>query len=179
MFSHRLSENLKLVLAEPHLAEAIYGEADRSRASLSRWLPWAADNSLENTRTWIRLSQEQYAKGGGFQAVILEKEEVAGVVGYVYARSGRAELGYWLRDGFRGRGIMSRAVQAVAEDAHSRLKIHRLELLCEVENTASRAIPERLGIPLEGVMRGWTSRGDRRVDVALYSRLAGDGWGER
>ena len=175
MFSHPLSASLKLVPAEPELADAIYGEADRSRASLSAWLPWAPQNSLENTRQWTRLSMEQWARGQGFQAVILENEQVAGVVGYVYARDRRAELGYWLGDAFRGRGIMTRAVRAIAEDAHTRLGIHRLEIVCRVENTASRAIPERLGIPLEGILRGWSGTPER-FDVALYARVAGDPW---
>lgn len=174
MFRAVLSPTVTLVMAEPHLAEAIYAEADRSRASLQVWLPWAENNSLETTQAWIKASMAQYSRGEGFQAVILDQGEVAGTVGYVYARSGRAELGYWLGDRFRGRGLMTMAVRAMAEDAHTRLKIHRVEILCVTGNRASRAVPERLGIPLEGVMRGWWNQG--KADVALYARVTGDPW---
>ncbi|HNC95795.1 MAG TPA: GNAT family protein [Myxococcota bacterium] len=178
MFSYRLSDSLSLVMAEPALAEAIYAEADRSRATLMPWMPWAEHNSLDGTRAWIRASQEQWARNEGFQAVILEHGQVAGVVGYVYARAGRAELGYWLGEGFRGRGIMARAVRVVAEDAHTRLNIHRVEVLCRVDNLRSRAVAERLGIPLEGILRGWWPDAQGRHDIALYARIATDPWTE-
>lgn len=176
MFTAQLSPELTLVKPEPSMAEAIYAEADRSRESLLPWMPWAEHNSLDGTLTWIRASQEQWARNEGFQAVILENGIVAGVVGYVYRRGGRAELGYWLGEAFRGRGIMSRAVYAVAEDAHERLKIHRVEILCRVDNLRSRAVPERLGIPLEAILRGWWGDKEGRHDIAMYARIATHPW---
>ncbi len=178
MFTYRLSDSLSLVMPEPGMAEAIYAEADRSRSTLMPWMPWAEHNSLEGTHAWIRASQEQWARNEGFQAVILENGEVAGVVGYVYARSGRAELGYWLGEAFRWRGIMRRAVRVVAEDAHTRLKIHRVEVLCRVDNLRSRSVAESLGIPLEAIMRGWWPDKEGRRDIALYARIATDPWAE-
>lgn len=177
MFSVSIGDNLKLVPAELSLVEAIYAEADRSRATLVPWMPWAENNSIEGTRTWVRLSMEQWARGDGFQAVILERGVVAGVVGYVYARGGRGELGYWLGEAFRGRGIMTRAVRFMMEDAHTRLKIHRMEVRCHLDNAPSRAVPIRLGIPQEAVLRGWLGEKGGRHDIALYARIATDPWG--
>ena len=51
----------------------------------------------------------------------------------------------------------------------------RVEIRADVENLASRAIPERLGFQLEGVMRqSYRVVGERYSDDAVYSLLASD-----
>lgn len=51
-------------------------------------------------------------------------------------------------------------------------RLHRIEMQVAVENTASRAIPERLGFHLEGVRREshWIST--RFLDHSVYGLLA-------
>lgn len=174
MFKHVLSPQLYMEPVDRHHIPALFAETDRSRASLSPWLPWAPHHTIANTRDYVEGKLRQHAEGRGFDCVIFYEGEVAGVVGHVGIRGRRSELGYWLGDRFVGKGIMTSCVRAVTQDAFQRLRLHRLEILCHKDNLRSRAIPERLGFQLEALMRGWICTENETADVALYARLATD-----
>jgi RimJ/RimL family protein N-acetyltransferase len=83
------------------------------------------------------------------------------------------ELGYWLFADARGRGIATRVVNALAEDAFAR-GINRVEAVVRLDNAASERVLERAGFTREGVRRRLLSHGGRRVDASLFSRLVGE-----
>jgi len=53
-------------------------------------------------------------------------------------------------------------------------ELNRITIECATENTRSRAIAERLGFKLEGVVRGIQWLHDRFVDAAMYGLLRSD-----
>lgn len=61
------------------------------------------------------------------------------------------EIGYWIDNNHSGKGYMSEAVKGVTDFAFQELKANRVEIRCDIKNTKSRAIPERLGYKLESV----------------------------
>ncbi len=50
-------------------------------------------------------------------------------------------------------------------------KLNRVTIECATENTRSRAIPERLGFKLEGIIRGVEKLHDHYADHAFYGLL--------
>lgn len=88
--------------------------------------------------------------------------------------SGRAHLEYWLLPEWRGRGLATRALLVAARFAFAELGLARLELWTEPENAASQRLAERAGFRREGVLRGYSEIGGRRVDAVFFGRLAGD-----
>lgn len=48
---------------------------------------------------------------------------------------------------------MTEAVQGITAFAFEELKARRVEIRCDPQNVKSRAIPERLGFVLEGILR--------------------------
>ena len=71
----------------------------------------------------------------------------------------------------RGHKVAQRAGRLLCEWALTDLGLARLEFYIEPENTVSRAVAERLGCQLEGILRSKSViRGTRR-DVALYALL--------
>ena len=50
----------------------------------------------------------------------------------------------------------------------------QLELRTEPENTASQRLAERAGFRREGVLRGYSEIGGRRVDAVFFGRLLSD-----
>ena len=82
-----------------------------------------------------------------------------------------AELGYWLLGQFRGRGLVTLAVQEVSRYAFTRLEVGRLEIRHERENVASCAVAERCSFLEEGTQRGAMIRKGARVDLHLHARL--------
>lgn len=85
-----------------------------------------------------------------------------------------AEIGYWTAKQHRGRGYTVEAVREVSGWAFTSLGVQRLEWLAEVGNTGSRAVAEKAGFRVEGVLRSrLVHRGTRR-DAWIGSLLPSD-----
>lgn len=86
----------------------------------------------------------------------------------------RGEIGYYLAPWGRGRGVMTRAVRLLSRWALLELRLARLELIADLDNTSSQGVAERCGFIREGLLRSFEERKGRRVDVVLFSLLAQD-----
>ena len=80
-------------------------------------------------------------------------------------------IGYWLAESAQRRGTMTRAVQTLLDHAFGVWQLHRVEIRAAVNNTRSRAIPERLGFNQEGVLRAAERIGKRYTDQVVYAML--------
>lgn len=70
-----------------------------------------------------------------------------------HPRAGTWEVGFWTAKEHRGLGYMTEAVTAVCRFAFTTLGAIRVEWRAEVGNTGSRAVAERAGFQVEGVLR--------------------------
>ena len=84
----------------------------------------------------------------------------------------KASIGYWLSEDFQGKGIITDSVRALIKYGFEQMNLNRIEVRCAVENTKSRAIPERLGFKNEGTCRQSEWLYDHLVDLVVYSLLA-------
>ncbi len=64
----------------------------------------------------------------------------------------RGEIGYWCATNKVGHGYITEAVLALTEFAWS-LGLVRVEIRCDAKNLRSRAVAERAGFALEGVLK--------------------------
>jgi ribosomal-protein-serine acetyltransferase len=176
MESILLPDTSRLRLLDDADAEELYELIDSNRARLGCWLPWAAEQTLADTRAFIRRAREQSAANDGFQMAILCEQELAGVIGYHGIDWGRrsTSLGYWLGVEHEGRGTATQAVRVLTGHALTVWRLNRVEIRAAVANQRSRAIPERLGFRHEGTLREAERVGDRYLDCAVYSMLAAD-----
>jgi ribosomal-protein-serine acetyltransferase len=157
-------------------AEELHALIDSDRAYLSRWMPWPAGQTREDTMRFIRLTRRQVADNNGFQAAIVCGGRIAGVAGFhaVNWADRTTSIGYWLGEEHQGRGIVTRAVRALVDHAFSVWGLNRVEIRVAPENRRSRAIPERLGFREEGTLRAAERLGDRFVDNVVYAMLASE-----
>jgi ribosomal-protein-serine acetyltransferase len=172
LFPHNLPAELRLV--EEADAEKLFDLIDRNRQHLRRWLPWLDGNmSIDDTRTFIRHSQEQYSSKKGFQSTIWSENEIAGIIGYhpIDWQNRSVMIGYWLGEQFQGKGIMTAACRALVNHAFHEFKLHRVEIKCATGNTKSCAIPERLLFTKEGIIKDGEWLYDHFVDLVLYRML--------
>lgn len=71
-----------------------------------------------------------------------------------------------------GKGYVTAAVREIERLCFADLGLERVQIRADVANVRSRAIPERLGYTLEGVLRrSAPSGGGRLTDHAMYSLL--------
>jgi len=173
----RLDEQTRLRPLTPADAPAFHRAITANRAHLDRWLRWSSGiQSLADAETFLAGFAEREARGDGFHLGILLGDALVGgcVCWYIQRQNRNAEVGYWLDAAVTGRGLATRAAGAVVAHLFEREGLHRVEMQCGVENSASRAIPERLGFRLEGIRRASHWITDRLVDHAVYGLLATD-----
>jgi ribosomal-protein-serine acetyltransferase len=174
MLQFQLPDGQKLRLLDKSDAGELYAMVDANRDYLACWLPWAASQTLEDTLAFIQRTREQVANNDGFQTTIIEDAKIIGMVGFVGIswQHRSTMVGYWLAESAQGNGVMTHAVQSLTNHAFETWRLNRVEIRAGVENTRSRAIPERLGFQQEGVLREAELVGNRYVDQAIYARLA-------
>jgi ribosomal-protein-serine acetyltransferase len=150
MFNIKIDDDLELRSLEKEDGDELFTLIEHNREYLREWLPWVDDNtSVEDSKKFIESSLGQSASG------IWYKGKLAGVVGYstIDQSNRKASIGYWLGASFQGHGLMTKACRAMIEHSFSELDVNRIEIHCAIENSKSRAIPERLGFVQEGVIR--------------------------
>ncbi|GAA0350208.1 GNAT family protein [Bacillus horti] len=147
---------------------------DRNRVYLRQWLPWV--DGITSVKDYDSIMIEwmnQLSSQLGFQTGIRYKNELVGMIGFhpIDWSNRKAAIGYWLAQGFQGRGIMTRACQAMVHYAFQTYHLNRVEIQASIQNVKSRAIPERLGFVFEGYTRDGEFLYDRYVDLVNYGLL--------
>ncbi|MFI4990789.1 MAG: GNAT family N-acetyltransferase [Solirubrobacterales bacterium] len=149
---------------------------ERNRARLAHWIHWAQSQTEQDTCAFIGRARAMEREGSGLSRAVLAAGSLAGVVGITVDRANRsAAVGYWLDGDSEGKGVITAAVAALADDGFARWQLRRIEILADVENRASCAVAERLGFQREGVLRqSYRVDDERYSDDAVYSMLASD-----
>ena len=173
--SLRVDSDVTLVPRRAGDARELFAILERHRDTLREWLTWVdATRTLPEIRRYGEFAETQFETHAAFDYAIRSGEALVGTIGIhgLDWSSRRGEIGYWLSPDARGRGIMTRAARTIMSHAFAHLGLHRIEINCVVENLASRAVPERLGLPLEGILaEAYLLHGNFR-DIALYATTA-------
>ena len=155
-------------------AAAVLGLIEQNRAHLDKWLRWSAKvrNHADVTDMIARFEAKQGA-GDGFHWGIWQEDSLAGgvICHYINRVDLNAELGYWLGEAHTGRGLATRATACAVAQLLRQENLHRVEMICGVANSRSRAVAERLGFTNEGVRRESYWITDRFADHVVYGLL--------
>ncbi len=169
--------NEKIVLQRINFNDtgAVYRLIDNNRLRLRKWLPFIDDTiSVEQTENFIRSLANPTSRELVF--TIRYADEVAGLVGYkdIDRNNKKLEIGYWIAPAFEGRGIVTKSVKVMLDEAFGKMQMNRVQIKCAVGNTRSSNIPKRLGFTFEGVERAGEFLNGRFADLETYSMLKGD-----
>jgi ribosomal-protein-serine acetyltransferase len=159
-------------------AAPLFALVDANRAHLRRWLPWVDGASdAARIREFLLGVQARTAAGTSLELVIEHDGQLAGISGFrtIDPTNRSAEIGYWLREDFGGRGIMTAACRALVRHGFETLGLNRIAIAAAVENARSRRVAERLGFRFEGISREPEWLYDHFVDHAVYALLRRDG----
>lgn len=80
-------------------------------------------------------------------------------------------VGYWLDARFTGRGLMTRAIEALVEHAREELGLHRLQAATLPHNEASQAVLTRAGFERIGFAPGYLRIAGQWQDHVLFQLL--------
>lgn len=148
-----------------------------NRAYLREWL--IGLDGLKNDadfHQFVTRASEKNNSGEECSCVILENGKIIGRIGlYGVDRENRiASIGYWVTEETQGRGIITRACEAILNHGFETLQLNRIEIRCAAENARSSAIPKRLGFQREGIIRQGELLNGVFIDLYLYSMLKED-----
>lgn len=174
----QLFDGAELKILTEEDTEAMFELIDQDRAYLRDWLPWI-DSTREpaNTRGFIEATIRLHEMNQGIHYGIWSEGLFAGTLGVhgVNWLNRNTTIGYWLGAGFQGKGLMTHAVyQYINRLVFGKWNLNRVQIAAGIQNTKSRAIPERLGFQLEGILRENECVNGRFVDHAVYGMLVSD-----
>jgi ribosomal-protein-serine acetyltransferase len=167
----------------------LHALVERNREDLAQWMNWAQQSSIEDTREHVARAVARTRDGSGVECAVVhvggagattrESDESAPIVGdvglYVDRVHACGAVGYWLDADHRGRGAITFATRSLVHHGFTQLALHRVEIRADVRNLASRAVAERLGFQLEGVLReSYRIAENRYSSDVVYSMLASD-----
>jgi len=148
-------------------------------------MPAGAQPGPEDFPTWLEKRRRDMAAGGDLHWCIadLATDEMLGNVqifrmGPVEGRF-QGELGYWLRPGARGRGVLGEAIEAVVADAFrpiadGGLGLTRLHAGTDSDNYASQSILRSAGFSEWGADHKAWRRADGSLSDGVYFELLVD-----
>jgi ribosomal-protein-serine acetyltransferase len=174
-----LGDGLEVRVLEADDAHEVFALVDRERARLREWMPWVdGTESPDDTREFIEQSRRAEHDHDGL-GLFVDGGYVGGIGLRVDVLQRNGEVGYWIAAAWEGRGVVTRACEALIRYAFGDLALHRVSISVAPANARSRAIPERLGFTEEAVLRQ-AGRTDAQgfVDLIVYGLLE-DEWASR
>lgn len=149
---------LLLRLPLPGDGAALNEAVIESLEHLRPWLPWAqqaptlAESEANVRQAYLAFLAREDLR---FHLFLKETGELVGATGLHCIRweVPSFEIGYWVRRSRQGQGLITESTEALTRFAFDTLGARRVEIRLDPTNARSRAIPERLGYELEGVLR--------------------------
>jgi RimJ/RimL family protein N-acetyltransferase len=128
-----------------------------SMEHLRPWMPWATPEAadLRTQRARVAEADEMWAAGTDYIYSVFTADEgvLAGAIGlHRRVGDGGIEIGYWIAERQTRRGFATAAAEALTSVALALPGVRRVEIHCDEANTASAAIPRKLGYRLDRVI---------------------------
>ncbi len=157
--------------------QELYDLTALNREYLKEWLPWLDQiKSSDDTQAFIESTIKESSSGGAPNFAILYQGVICGVVGFheINKQHRIGSIGYWLAEDHTGKGIITDAVRGLLKIGFDEFGLNKIEIRCAVDNSKSRAVPERLGFTYEATLRQCEWLYLKYVDHAIYSMLAAE-----
>jgi RimJ/RimL family protein N-acetyltransferase len=164
----------RLCLRLPELgdAEAIFQQY-ASDPDVTRYVMWRPHESIDVTREFLKRCVRCWEEGTAFPWVIQNKDD-GGLIGMVelHIETHRANIGYVIAPWYWGNGYATEAAKAVVDWALRQEPIYRVWSVCDLENSASARVLEKVGMRQEGILRRYIVHpniSDEPRDCTCYS----------
>lgn len=151
------TDRLFIRMPKPGDGKVVYDAIQASIQELKPWMVFAQkEQTEEEIEESIRKSHIQFLQREDLRLLVFSNE-----TGEFIASAGlhrinwdipQFEIGYWIDSRFSGKGYMVEAAKGITDYAFTELKANRVEIRCDSLNKKSRAIPEKLGFKLEGIL---------------------------
>jgi ribosomal-protein-serine acetyltransferase len=175
----KVNDKISLKLRKEENAQTFFEIVDCNREEFRKWFPWVdVTLSLEDSKKFIIDCQEGFQRKKSADFGIVYEGEFIWSMGLhtIKLEHGFAEIGYLIAKDFQGKGIMTECVKAMINYGFNELQLHRIQIRCDLINIKSKAILERLGFKLEGVLRQNRKHEDDTFSDELIYGLLRNEW---
>jgi [ribosomal protein S5]-alanine N-acetyltransferase len=125
--------------------------------------------SVEAAHDWIVGLAARFEGGIELIYALSLRGHLVGSIGLTFeAEHQRAEIGYWLGEPYRGRGLTRAAVAALCDFAFMAHNLTRIYGLCFPDNSASHAVLRAAGFRREGKLRSHIVKDGRALDALVF-----------
>jgi ribosomal-protein-serine acetyltransferase len=174
-----LTARLALCPVEVPDAAEMWEAVEESRATLEPWLPWVPFQvDVQSSARYADMSASDWDHGRAIRFAIRDRKtrRFLGIVSLENLQHLHlsADLGYWLRQDIRGRGLMTEAATGAVLFAFRQMGLHRVRVAASTENHRSLAVIRRLGFRFEGIGRHAEMIAGRWLDHAVFAKLSTD-----
>lgn len=163
MFSRALTPTAELRPLELWHAQEFAEHMDRARDHIR---PWVGPSFVTDTEDGARTTLQRYAlaaaeDGARLFGIWLHGRLVGGVMFVTFsAPAGQCEIGCWLEPAAEGQGVITAATNLLIKYALEDRGLNRVEWRCRADNVRSAAVARRVGMTLDGTLRGaWLNGG--------------------
>jgi RimJ/RimL family protein N-acetyltransferase len=138
-------------------------------------MPWVSpEYSIEEAQSWLAMKIPAFQQDIAFEFAIVSADgHYLGGCGLsrIDSANKRANLGYWVRQSARGKGVATSAVQLVRDWGFQHTDLICLELVIPLGNVASYRVAEKAGAAYEGTLRSRLLVHGIPHDTAIFSFL--------
>jgi len=180
MFWCPLGDDAALLPRTAAISDAYHELLAANHERLARW-GWANEPPTpDSTRSFLEESGRAWLEGAELPVAIAipvnEGWQLVGTAGLRINQDTQAgDAWYWIDAAFEGRGLVSRAMTSLLDQAFGPLGLARVTIHTEAANQRSRALAARLGFTEEDLHRQAIVSLDQRRDEVVYGLLA-DNW---
>jgi RimJ/RimL family protein N-acetyltransferase len=125
-----------------------------------------------NVEKWKKFIRNSNVNPLAFYRVIEVEGKFAGSIGVLICNDilrMNAELGYWIGEQYKGRGIMTQAIKELVRLVFDNFEITRIFATPFGNNFASQRVLEKAGFTLEGVFENVYVKNGIKLDELVYA----------
>ncbi len=134
--------------------DSLHAIIEENRDHLRPFMVWA-DQSRDDTAAFLAAIEEGWDadREYGYSIIDAGDGSILGAGGLRRTRRPDVfEIGYWRRADAGGRGLVTALTRELTTVGLAFDGIHHVEIHCDVANTASAAVPRRLGYTMTGII---------------------------
>ncbi|MEO5857887.1 MAG: GNAT family protein [Pyrinomonadaceae bacterium] len=149
----------------------------RNRKHLQTYMQWMTDDySIDHAHKFIVEAIKNRLNQNTLALAVVRDGVLIGSTGFnrLDWTARVCEIGYWIDREAEGKGVITRASQAMINYAFGALEMNRVEIRCSSENSRSAAVAKRLGFRLEGTLRQVEVLNGSPHDFLVFGLLAED-----
>ena len=168
-------ESQRLILRRITAADVNEIFALRSNTEVMKYVPRTLCTSLDEVMVLINTIDKKLETNEGINWAITLKgsDTLIGFIGHYQIKwqHFRSEIGYMLSPEFKGKGIVTEAIQLIVKYGFNEMNMHSLEAIIDPENIASARVLEKNNFVKEAHFKENEFYDGRFLDAVIYSLL--------